>query len=66
MTKVVTNPVEALVEVGKENTELHDELHRVYREIDWYRLALTTISTMPNPASVIATKALAHQPFNLQ
>lgn len=59
----VTNPVEALVTVGKENSELHEELARVYSELDWYRNALTFISGMPNEAAAIATKALQKRPY---
>lgn len=42
--KVVTDPVEALVAVGKENTELHEELVVVYAEVDLYRDALAAIA----------------------
>lgn len=41
--KTVTNPVEALVHVGKENTELHEELAAVYHDLDLYRDALAAI-----------------------
>lgn len=42
--KVVDDPVEALVAVGKENTELHDELITVYHEMDLYRDCLAEIT----------------------
>lgn len=60
MVDVVTNPHEALLAVGKENSELHEELHRVYGELDRYRGALTKITEMQgNPAARIAMAALA-------
>jgi hypothetical protein len=62
--KIITNPNEALVHVGKENTELHEEVQRLYIELDWYRTALTTISKMPNAAADIAKLALQKRPFN--
>jgi hypothetical protein len=40
----IADPAEALVHVGKENTELHEELGRVYGELDRYRQALTVIA----------------------
>lgn len=59
---VITNPVKALVDVGKENSHLHEELAKVYAELDLYRNALTTISTIPHEAaSRIAKAALAQQ-----
>ena len=60
---VIENPAEALVTVGKENSELHEELARVYSELDWYRNALTFISGMPNKAAAIATSALQKRPY---
>ena len=42
-TTIIDNPTEALVKVGKENTELHEELARVYSELDLYRNTLTAI-----------------------
>lgn len=42
--QVIDNPVEALVAVGKENSDIHEELARVYAELDLYRNALTAIS----------------------
>jgi hypothetical protein len=62
--KIEKNPVAALVDVGKENTELHEEVARLYREIDWYRTVLVTISTMPNDAASIAKRGLAGRPIN--
>jgi len=43
-TIVLNNPSKALIAVGKENTELHDEMDRCYRELDVYRNALTVIA----------------------
>ena len=59
--KRVDNPVEALVAVGKENTELHEELARVYGELDLYRNALTEITEIPGPAAAVALRALAQK-----
>lgn len=59
----ITDPVKALVEVGKENTELHEEVRRLYSELDGYRNALTIISTMPNDAAKIALLALQRRPI---
>ena len=58
---VITNPVEALVAVGKENSEIHEELARVYSELDRYRNALTEITTAPGRPGEIARKALAQK-----
>ena len=63
MVSLVDNPVQALVAVGTENTQLHEELQRVYRELDWYRDALTYITAMPNAASPVAVKALQRMPY---
>lgn len=49
--KVVTDPVEALVHVGKENTDLHEELAAVYAEVDLYRDALMAIKALGEVAS---------------
>lgn len=60
--KIITNPAVALLEVGKENSELHEEQARTWTELDLYRTALTTISTMPyEPARRVALAALAQQ-----
>ena len=61
--KTIENPIETLVVVGKENSELHEEVQRLFREVDWYRNALTTITAIPGIASEVATKALQHRPF---
>ena len=63
-TKTITNPVEALVVVAKENSELHEELAAVYVQLESYRVALTTISTIPGPASEVALRALGGRPLN--
>lgn len=63
MTKVLENPVEALMLVGKENTELHEELATVQRQLDWFRRGLTYISQMPNQAGPVATKVLQFRPW---
>lgn len=63
--KIITDPRAALLEVGKENTEMREELNGCYQELDRYRRALTTISTMPySPAAEMATRALANRPLN--
>lgn len=60
--KVITNPAAALREVGKENSELHEEQARTWAELDLYRNALTAISTMPyEPAQRVALAALAQR-----
>jgi hypothetical protein len=64
MIERISNPNEALLRVGKENTELHDELRVVYAQLDGYRVALTTISKMPGPASEVALRALGNRPLN--
>jgi len=63
--KTITNPTEALVRVGKENSELHEELRNVYSELDHFRNALTLIAGMPyQPAVDVANNALAKKPLN--
>lgn len=55
MTNIITNPVEALVKTGKENSELHEELAKCFAELDLYRGALTQISKMnhaPGPQKI--------------
>ncbi len=61
--KTITNPVVALQIASQENTELHQELDRVYRELDWYRRALEHIALMPNEAAPVATLALQKRPY---
>jgi hypothetical protein len=57
---LLNNPAEQLLAVGKENTELHAELARVYPEIDRYRRALTALSEYPDGrVQDIARRALA-------
>lgn len=63
--KVITDPVRALVEVGTENTQLHDELQRVYSELDHFRRALTIISDAPGRAGQVARDALALRPLGI-
>jgi hypothetical protein len=61
----IVNPNEALVRVGKENTELHEELRAVYAELDHFRNGLTIIAGMPyEPAAKVANNALAKRPLN--
>jgi len=43
-TIIINNPSKALLAVGKENTELHEEMDRCHRELDIYRQALTVIA----------------------
>ena len=43
-TIIINDPSKALVAVGKENTELHEEMDRCHRELDIYRNALTVIA----------------------
>lgn len=59
--KVITNPAAALLEVGKENSELHEEQARTWAELDRYRDALTAISKMTHcpSAAKVAVNALA-------
>jgi|HubBroStandDraft_3_1064219.scaffolds.fasta_scaffold78831_2 hypothetical protein len=65
MADKITNPTEALVRVGKENTELHEELARVYADLDHFRNGLTLISGMPyEPAAKVANNALAKRPLD--
>lgn len=61
--KIIDNPVSALVQVGKENSELHEEQARTWAELDLYRDALTKISQMRDypGAVVLATAALAQR-----
>jgi hypothetical protein len=47
-TIILNNPSKALVAVGKENSELHEEMDRCHRELDIYREALTVIAYL-NP-----------------
>lgn len=44
--KKIDNPVEALILVGSENSELHEELASVYAEVDLYRDALMAIDQL--------------------
>jgi hypothetical protein len=62
--KAIDNPVEALVAVGKENSELHEELARVYAEVDRYRVALQMIMLHPGDPGAIARAALANRNAN--
>lgn len=55
---IITDPVKALVEIGKENSSLHEELARCYSELDRYRDALTEIAAAPGLPGKIARKAL--------
>ena len=50
-TIVLNNPSKALLAVGKENTELHEEVFRVHNELDIYRTALTAIKDI-DPGTV--------------
>jgi hypothetical protein len=43
-TIVVDNPTKAMIAVGKENTDLHEEVERMWRELDLYRDALTLVA----------------------
>lgn len=57
---LANNPIEQLMAVGKENTELHQEISRLYPEIDRYRRALTELSKYPDAyVQGMAKKALA-------
>jgi thioredoxin-like negative regulator of GroEL len=54
--------------LGKENTELHQEIKRLQAEHDHFRRALTIISNMPGDASiekaiVMATHGLQLKPL---
>jgi hypothetical protein len=61
--EIITDPVQALFKVGKENSELHEELARVYSELTWYVRGLTYLAEMPNEAGPVAQKVLRFQPF---
>jgi hypothetical protein len=60
---ILEDPIQALIAVGKENSELHEELARIYAEVDRYRNALMVIATIPGPAMDVAKRALANR-FN--
>jgi hypothetical protein len=58
--RIIGDPAQALVAVGTENSQLHEELAKVYVELDRYRNALTTIGKMPFAAAAdLAKRALA-------
>lgn len=59
----IVSGIDSYVEVAKQNSQLVDEVSKLYNEIDWYRKGLTLISKMSNESSPIALKVLAHQPF---
>ncbi len=61
MAEIITNPYETLIEVGKENSELHEEVFRLQTEIDRYRTALQSLVGYPGPASIVAQNALANR-----
>jgi len=56
----ITDPVQALVAVGKENSELHEELARIYAELDRYRSALQKVMSHPGEPGRIARAALGN------
>ena len=63
---IVSNTIEAseaVRVVGKENSELHEELSRLQHEYTWLVRGLTYISQMPNPAAEIAKKVLGFKPY---
>jgi hypothetical protein len=62
--KTLDNPVEALMAVGKENSELHEEVFRLQSEVDRYRNALFIIADHPSEAGEIAKAALANKRVN--
>ena len=61
--KVITNPVEAHIEVSKQYGDLHEELLQVYKDLDWYRHGLEFISKMPTTAGQVATLCLQKRPY---
>lgn len=63
MRRITTNPVEALALTSKENSDLHEEQDRTWRELDLYRDALTKISLMNHcpPAQKVALAALGQR-----
>lgn len=63
MVEIITNPVEALVKVGKENSELHEELKRIQNEHYWLVKGLEFISQMPNDSAEVAKKVLQFRPY---
>ncbi len=46
---IIDDPSKALIAVGKENTELHEEMNRCHCELDIYRNALTVIAYLSPP-----------------
>ncbi len=60
---MITNPVEALVTVGKENSQLHEELATLQRQHYHFMQCLKYISEMPNAAAPVALKGLQLRPF---
>lgn len=56
--KVIANPSEALLAVGRENSQLHEELAACYAELDRMRNGLTAILSDPANAVAYASKAL--------
>lgn len=63
--QTIINPTEALVKVGTENSQLHEELAKLQREHYHFVKALKIISEMPNEAAPIATRALQLRPLDV-
>ena len=59
----ITNPVEALKGVGKENSQLHEDLRKIQAEHYHFVKCLQYISEMPNEAAPVALKGLQLRPF---
>jgi hypothetical protein len=67
-TSTITDPVAALKAVGKENSELHEELRRVQNEHYHFLKALNIISKMgvnTERAPAIATRAMQLRPLDV-
>jgi conjugal transfer/entry exclusion protein len=43
-TTIINNPSKALIAVGKENSELHEQIDQCWKELDVYRNALTVVA----------------------
>jgi hypothetical protein len=57
--------MERLLVVGKENSQLHEDLRKLQNEHYHFVKALMVISKMPNEAAAIATRALQLRPLDV-
>lgn len=63
---IITDSIEAseaVRVVGKENSELHEELNRLQQEYTWLVRGLSYIAEMPNSAADVAKKILGFKPY---